>query len=174
MKYKEKHESACPHKNTFANQSLFPTQLVTSAEIFLLISCFKGCQEQISVECIQSCSAFSCVGYLTELKMEVSKELFRSLGSNTAKIYQIYGRVFWLFFFPTTRVENNNIYESLAQSLQQLQESTASHSAKPSPSYGFSLSQPHVSPTSKPGWGWHCDQTRHFAVSPLKADVTPA
>lgn len=87
MKYKEKHESACPHKTTFTNQSLFPTQLVTRAEIFLLISCFKGCQEQISVECIQSCSAFSCVGYLTELKMEVSEELFRSLGSNTTKIY---------------------------------------------------------------------------------------
>lgn len=124
------------------------------------------------MECLQSCSAFSCVGYLTELKMEASKELFRSLGSNTAKIYEIYGP-FSFLFPPTTRVENNNIYESLAQSLQQLQKSTASQAAKFSPSYGFSLSQPHISP-GEPGWGWHCDHTQHFAVCPLKANITPA
>lgn len=71
------------------------------------------------MECIRSCSGFSCVGYLTELKMEVSKELFRSLGSNIAKIYEICGT--FSFFFPplTTRMENN-IYESSAHILQQL------------------------------------------------------
>lgn len=75
--------------------------------------------------------------------------------------------VLFLFFFP--QPEWKIIYESIAQSLQQLQKSTASHAVKFSPSYGFSLSQPHFSPTSEPGWGWHCDQTWH-----LKADVTPA
>lgn len=95
------------------------------------------------MECLQSCSAFSCVGYLTELKMEASKELFRSLGSNTAKIYEIYGP-FSFLFPPTTRVENNNIYESLAQSLQQLQKSTASRQ----PSFPPAMASASASPTS--------------------------
>lgn len=101
-------------KTHLPTKSLFPIQLVTIAEIFLLISGFKGCQEQISVECIQSCSVFFCRGYLTELKMEVSKGLFRSFNSDTAKIHGTFGA---FFFFLTTRVENNDIYESLAQSL---------------------------------------------------------
>lgn len=63
------------------------------------------------MECIRSCSGFSCVGYLTELKMEVSKELFRSLGSNIAKIYEICGT--FSFFFPPSQPEWKIIFMSL-------------------------------------------------------------
>lgn len=55
---------------------------------------------------------FFCIDYLIELKMRVSKELFRSLGNNRAKIYSTF-----FFFFLTISVENNDIYESLAQGL---------------------------------------------------------
>lgn len=67
------------------------------------------------MECIQSCSVFFCRGYLTEIKKEVSKGLFRSFERDTAKIHGTFGAFF--FFFLTTRVENNDIYESSAQSL---------------------------------------------------------